>query len=123
MASEIETELFNLKKDELRALALAIDPVQFAITLGINPDPWQQELLLTEEKRVILNCSRQSGKSTLAAIIALHHALHDPAELVLVDLAVAVPVGLFDHFGELHKTGMIRAQSIRYEMRFSSLSG
>ena len=84
MASEIENELSNLKKEELRALALAIDPVQFAITLGIDPDPWQQELLLTEEKRVILNCSRQSGKSTLAAIIALHHALHDPGSLVLV---------------------------------------
>jgi hypothetical protein len=33
---------------------------------------------------VILTCSRQSGKSTTAAALALHCAVHDPGSLVLL---------------------------------------
>lgn len=65
-------------------LALALNPIKFAQSLGLDPDPWQRELLLSSEKRIILNCSRQSGKSTITAILALHHALNDPGALVLV---------------------------------------
>jgi phage terminase large subunit-like protein len=32
----------------------------------------------------MLNCSRQSGKSTITAILALHHALNNPRALLLV---------------------------------------
>lgn len=74
----------NLEKAVLEDLALAINPVKFAQSLGIDPDPWQRELLLSTEKRVILNCSRQSGKSTITAILALHHALNNPGALILV---------------------------------------
>ncbi len=65
-------------------LALAINPVKFAQSLGIHPDPWQADLLLASDKRIMLNCSRQSGKSTITAIMALHHALNVPGSLVLV---------------------------------------
>ena len=65
-------------------LALAINPIKFAQSLGIHPDCWQSDLLLSTDKRIILNCSRQSGKSTITAIIALHHALNAPGALVLV---------------------------------------
>jgi hypothetical protein len=65
-------------------LATALDPVHFARTVGIDPDEWQQKLLLSSEKRIILNCSRQSGKSTIVALLSLHHALNHPAALVLV---------------------------------------
>ena len=75
----------NIEKEVLTDLALAINPVKFAqSSLGLDPDPWQRELLLSSEKRTILNCSRQSGKSTITAILALHHALNDPGALVLV---------------------------------------
>ena len=67
-----------------RDLSSAINPVKFAQSLGIDPDPWQRELLLSTEKRIILNCSRQSGKSTITAVLALHHALNNPRALVLV---------------------------------------
>jgi Terminase large subunit, T4likevirus-type, N-terminal len=33
---------------------------------------------------VLLNCARQSGKSTMAAIIAMHQALRRPSSLVLI---------------------------------------
>src|SRR4051794_23919111 len=61
----------------------ALDRVSFAEGLGLDPDSWQEELLRSRSRRVLLNCSRQSGKSTLAAVIALHQALYRPGSLVL----------------------------------------
>lgn len=65
---------------ELRA---ALDPVAFALRLGIEPDPWQVRFLRSGAPRTILNCCRQSGKSTMSGLLALHIALHDPGSLVL----------------------------------------
>ena len=65
-------------------LTLALDRVAFAEELGIFPDPWQADLLRSGVKRVLLNCCRQSGKSTMAAIIGLHRALYHPGSLVLI---------------------------------------
>jgi hypothetical protein len=70
-----------LLRDDLR---LALDRVAFAEKLDIAPDRWQGNLLRSEAPRVLLNCSRQSGKSTTAAILALHRALYHPGSLVLV---------------------------------------
>jgi hypothetical protein len=58
--------------------------VEFARSVGIVPDPWQERLLRSEPPRVLLNCARQSGKSTMAAILALHQALDGPESLVLI---------------------------------------
>jgi hypothetical protein len=60
------------------------DRLEFAHSLGIVPDSWQRELLCSETPRVLLNCARQSGKSTMAAIIALHQALRRSSSLVLI---------------------------------------
>jgi hypothetical protein len=65
-------------------LRLALDRVAFAEDLGISPDPWQRDLLRSTSKRVLLNITRQGGKSTTAAVIALHRALYHPQSLVLV---------------------------------------
>src|SRR5215218_10845241 len=67
-------------RDDLR---LALDRIAFAEKLGIVPDGWQEDFLRSSAERVLLNCSRQSGKSTMAAIIALHRALYHPGSLVL----------------------------------------
>jgi hypothetical protein len=60
------------------------DRLEFAHSLGIVPDPWQEQLLGSEAPRVLLNCSRQSGKSTMASILALHKALSRPGSLILI---------------------------------------
>ena len=57
-------------------LVLALDRVSFASSLGLDPDPWQERLLRSTSPRVLLNCSRQSGKSTMSGMIALHRALY-----------------------------------------------
>ena len=67
-------------RDDLR---LALDRVAFAEKLGIVPDAWQEDLLRSTSDRVLLNCSRQSGKSTMSGVIALHRALYHPRSLIL----------------------------------------
>jgi hypothetical protein len=64
-------------------LRLALDRAAFAEDLGIMPDRWQRDLLASPSMRILLNCCRQSGKSTMASIIALHRALYYPGSLVL----------------------------------------
>jgi hypothetical protein len=64
-------------------LKLALDRVSFAKRLGLEPDPWQEELLRSTSERVLLNCCRQSGKSTMTAVVALHRALYHPGSLIL----------------------------------------
>jgi hypothetical protein len=64
-------------------LAFSLDRVAFAKQLGISPDGWQEQLLRTSSSRVILNCCRQSGKSTISALMALHRALYHPGSLIL----------------------------------------
>jgi Terminase large subunit, T4likevirus-type, N-terminal len=65
-------------------LSRALDPTLLANACGIEPDPWQAELLRTMPRRALLCCSRQSGKSTVSGLIALHTALYTPAALVLL---------------------------------------
>jgi hypothetical protein len=61
------------------------DAVEFARTqLGLIPDDRQCEVLRSTAKRGILNCTRQWGKSTVAAAKALHRAFATPRCLVLV---------------------------------------
>ncbi len=67
-------------RDDLR---FALDRVTFALKLGIVPDGWQEDFLRSSADRVLLNCSRQSGKSTMSAVIALHRAIYHPGSLVL----------------------------------------
>jgi Terminase large subunit, T4likevirus-type, N-terminal len=64
-------------------LRLALDRAAFARALGLEPDPWQEKLLRSGSDRVLLNCSRQSGKSTMTGLIALHRALYHPGSLIL----------------------------------------
>ena len=52
--------------------------------LNFSPDPWQWDYLESQSKRVVLNCSRQSGKSTITAIRALHEALHKPKSTIVI---------------------------------------
>jgi hypothetical protein len=59
-----------------------LDRVSFARSVGVEPDPWQEDLLRSSSERILLNCSRQSGESTMPAVMALHRALYHPGSLV-----------------------------------------
>jgi hypothetical protein len=75
--------MVELSGDLQHDLRLALDRVSFAERLGIEPDPWQEDLLQSTADRTLLNCCRQSGKSTMSAVLALHRALYHPGSLIL----------------------------------------
>ena len=62
-----------------------LDAVEFARTrLKFEPDERQIEVLMSNAKNAILNCTRQWGKSTLAAVLAVFRAYMQANSLVLV---------------------------------------
>jgi len=65
-------------------LAMALDPVALAEAAGLYPDRWQRNVLRSVAPRVLINASRQSGKSTTVAALTLHTALYQPKSLSLV---------------------------------------
>lgn len=65
-------------------LATALDPVNLFIRAGIEADDWQKRVLRSNAKRQLLLCHRQAGKSTVAAVRALHKAQYKPGSLTLV---------------------------------------
>jgi hypothetical protein len=67
-----------------RTMARMMDPVRFARDCGMEPDPWQMRYLRSRKKRRILNCSRQVGKSTVAAVRVVHRAIYRPGSLILL---------------------------------------
>lgn len=66
-------------------LAEALDPVLFAKeSLGFEADEKQAQVLRSGSKRLALNCSRQWGKSTIAALRSLHRAVFYPRSVILI---------------------------------------
>jgi hypothetical protein len=65
-------------------LASALDPVRLARRAGVEPDPWQSDLLRSRARQMILLCSRQAGKSTVSSLLAVDEALHRAPALVLL---------------------------------------
>ena len=72
--------------DDLAAeLRHALSPVAFARErCGFQPDPWQERVLDSRKKRILMNCTRQAGKTSVTAILALHTALYTPGCLILL---------------------------------------
>lgn len=65
-------------------LARALDPVLLARDAGIEPDPWQSDLLRSTASRILELAARQVGKTTTTGLIALNTAIYKPASLSLI---------------------------------------
>lgn len=62
-----------------------LTPVElFERAIGGAPDRWQAELLHSDARQALLNCSRQSGKSTGMAVLAVDALLRARNALVIV---------------------------------------
>jgi hypothetical protein len=86
-------------------LAHGLDAAAFAADrLGFRPDRWQARLLRSTAPWVLLNCCRQSGKSTTTAILALHTALYDPGLILLVSPSLRQSKELFSKVTRLLKS-------------------
>jgi hypothetical protein len=93
----MRTRTLARKLDRLEALAraqranhsalleqLRADPDRLMSLAGLAPDAWQAQVLRSAGSRVLLLCSRQSGKSTVAAALALRMALLEPRSSILI---------------------------------------
>jgi hypothetical protein len=60
------------------------NPCRLMTDAGMTPDAWQRQLLMHEFHRTLLLCSRQAGKSQVAAALALGRALLEPGSLILL---------------------------------------
>jgi hypothetical protein len=67
-----------------RRADVPVDPVEFAISVGIVPDDWQADVLTSKHPRKILCCGRQTGKTTVAAVLVIHKAITQPGSTTLI---------------------------------------
>lgn len=51
---------------------------------GLEPDPWQRDVLLSRAPRSLLLSSRQAGKSTTVAALAAFEGIYRPGSLTLI---------------------------------------
>lgn len=65
-------------------LAICLDPALMMVKAGMNPDDWQKKILRQNDADHLLNCSRQSGKTTVIACKALHKSVYSPKSLSLI---------------------------------------
>jgi hypothetical protein len=61
-----------------------LTPGQIAAAIGIELDDWQEHFLAAAWAEAILNCGRQTGKSTAASIVAVDELIHRPGSKVLI---------------------------------------
>jgi hypothetical protein len=82
----IVARLERLSRDvaALRPVTIPSDPVALMDEAGITPDPWQAAVLRSNANRILLNCSRQAGKSTVTAGLAVYTALSQSGSLTLL---------------------------------------
>jgi hypothetical protein len=71
----------------IRDFQLAIDPVAFSCEIGLSPYAWQERLLQSRSRRIFLNCSRQSGKTTTLGTLEAHGMIYTPGGLQIVNVA------------------------------------
>lgn len=78
------------KTARLKAIAnsgpLVTDPDAASLgrRLGFEPDETQAALLTCDAPKILLNCTRQWGKSTVISLLALFVALTEPDSLILM---------------------------------------
>lgn len=85
----------------IRSLRRGLDPVAFAESAGFDVTlPWQEAVLRSHTPSLLINAARQSGKSSMAAVLAVHTALYTPGSLVLMVSRT------LDHSGELFRRAL-----------------
>ena len=75
-------ELIDKRRAEIGPRPL--DAITMAERIGVEPDTGQKDVLRSDAQRILLNCSRQTGKSTVTALLAVHTACYEPDSLSLL---------------------------------------
>lgn len=85
-----------------RDLTRMLEPASVMRDAGMEPDAWQESVLNSDSRRMLLLCSRQSGKSTTCASLAVHQALYDPGLVLLIAPAQRQSSELFRKVREVY---------------------
>lgn len=85
-----------------RDLTRMLEPASIMREAGMTPDSWQEAVLNSDARRMLLLCSRQSGKSTTCASLAVHQALYDPGLVLLIAPAQRQSSELFRKVREVY---------------------
>ena len=102
------------------------DEVQFARKiLDFHPYPYQEAFLRDRSPLIAACCGRQVGKSTLAAIKALHFALaNNNTQVLIVSAGLRQSILLFDKVQALTETALpakvLLTQKTRTKLRFAN---
>jgi len=121
-----DSQIISKYADRFRS-ALA-DPVQFARDfLNFQPYDYQVNFLRDQSPRIAACCGRQVGKTTLAAIKALHFALsHQETLVIVVSKGLRQSIELFDKILDLIDVCLpakkLQTYGSRTKVRFSSRS-
>ncbi len=78
-------------------------PVALAACAGITLDPWQEEMVSSTASRLLLNCSRQVGKSTTTGVLATYTALHKKSLVLLLSPSLRQSQELFRKCLEVYR--------------------
>ena len=68
----------------LKELACSLSRSAYAESCGFTPHPWQRDVLEDRSSFKIINGARQSGKSTIIAVVPAHKAKYRKGSLSLV---------------------------------------
>ena len=93
--------------------------------LGLEPDPWQVEVLEARHPRLLLNCCRQAGKSTAVAVLGLVEALFTPGtRVLLLSRSMRQSAELFRVVTDFHRRlgAPLRERQNAHELSLSNLS-
>jgi hypothetical protein len=83
--ARLETRSSSTRRNNHALLEqLRTEPADLMALAGIPPDPWQRDLLGSDAARTLLLSARQTGKSTVAAALALVVALLVPRSPILI---------------------------------------
>lgn len=85
-----------------RDMTRMLEPASIMREAGMEPDAWQEAVLNSDARRMLLLCSRQSGKSTTCASLAVHQALYDPGLVLLIAPAQRQSSELFRKVREVY---------------------
>lgn len=60
-------------------------PIAFAASAGFaRLDPWQAAVLTSPARQLLLNCSRQAGKSSISGLLACYEACYVPGSIIVL---------------------------------------
>jgi hypothetical protein len=102
-----------------------LSAVKVMCNLGLVPDPWQVEVLEAGHPRLLLNCCRQAGKSTVVALLGLVDALSVPfSKVLLLSRSLRQSTELFRIVTDFYRRlgSPLRARQTREELQLSNFS-